>query len=75
MQISNYFNKEEKKAPNERKWHSYTENLITCSDCKNGCTEYEKEEKQPKRKTNISKYRNGAWISKNSAGRSTPIMS
>lgn len=39
MQISNYFNEEEKMALNERKWHSYAENLITCSDYKNACTD------------------------------------
>lgn len=49
MQISNYFNEEEKKTHNGRKYHNYAENFIICSDCKkNTC-------KKIKRKTNNQK--------------------
>lgn len=34
MHISNYLKEEDKKAPNERKWHNYAKNFIMCSDCK-----------------------------------------
>lgn len=45
MQISNYFNEEEKKADMGRKWHNYAENFIISTQHKKTCTENGEEDR------------------------------
>lgn len=45
MQISNYFNEEEKKADRGRKWHNDAENFIISTYHKKTCTENREEDR------------------------------
>ena len=45
MQISNYFNEEEKKADMGRKWQNYAENFIISTQHKKTCTENGEEDR------------------------------